>query len=245
MNESIKSGYGRQIRHFREQKGLSQTDVARHFGISYQTVQQWESDDTVPRGKRLKDLADLLDCSVSDLLFGDGIDYIETTSSNPPAKQGSLIGEYKTTGDSYYTEVRKKIKKASRYTPNELHRPLPTEVPLKYWPSQRTAALDLLGTISCPVRCSALTTAYVVEGAAASPRFNEGDVVFVDAEKEPKAGNTVLYCLSDGRYVLRRLDIEGEQRYLTAINPDWPEKFYKATESDRLMGVVLGKWVEA
>lgn len=244
MSESIKSGYGKQIRHFRELKGLSQTDIARHFGITYQAVQQWESDDTVPRGKRLKELADLLGCSVNDLMFGEGVDYIEAVVYASP-KSPNAVHEFKVKADDYYSDVRQKIKKAKRYVPNGPDGLLPTEVPLRHWPSQKITALDLIGTVSCPVRCSWGTTAYLVEGTSASPKFNDGDVIFVDAEKEPKSGSSVLYYLADGRYVLRRLDIEGDQRYLTAINPDWPEKFYKVTENDRLEGVILGKWVEA
>lgn len=45
--------------------------LARHLGISSQAISQWYSSGTVPHVDRLKEIADFLGVTVSDLLFGD------------------------------------------------------------------------------------------------------------------------------------------------------------------------------
>lgn len=51
--------------------GLSQKDVADHFGISQVSVWQWESGENYPRADKLPALAALYGCTVSDL-FDEG-----------------------------------------------------------------------------------------------------------------------------------------------------------------------------
>ena len=60
------------IRWRREQLGLTQEDIARHFGITRNAVQQWEAGKTAPRGGRLRGLAGVLQRSVQWLVTGEG-----------------------------------------------------------------------------------------------------------------------------------------------------------------------------
>ncbi len=57
-----------QIREFRLKAGLLQADVASAMGVTQSTVSQWESGQTFPASSKLTKLAELLKCSVSDLL---------------------------------------------------------------------------------------------------------------------------------------------------------------------------------
>jgi len=63
---------GNRLRERRESEQLSQSSVARRVGVTPQSVQQWESNKTTPRGKRLDALAHALGCSREWLLFGSG-----------------------------------------------------------------------------------------------------------------------------------------------------------------------------
>jgi transcriptional regulator with XRE-family HTH domain len=67
------SSLAARIKFRREHLGLTQEQVARHFGISREAVAQWEKTEegTAPRGKRLRELADLLQCSLQWLLTGE------------------------------------------------------------------------------------------------------------------------------------------------------------------------------
>jgi transcriptional regulator with XRE-family HTH domain len=49
------------LRELREDAGLSQSDVARHVGVSPAQVSRWEAGLTRPRGRHALVLLDLLD----------------------------------------------------------------------------------------------------------------------------------------------------------------------------------------
>ena len=63
---------GVRIKRAREKRGISIIDIGKHLNITPQAVHFWESGDTSPRGKRLRNLAKLLRVSVSWLQFGEG-----------------------------------------------------------------------------------------------------------------------------------------------------------------------------
>lgn len=62
---------GQRIKQARESLNWSQTDLAEKLGISPQAVQQWESGATSPRGKRLKNVANLLGVTTDWLMEDD------------------------------------------------------------------------------------------------------------------------------------------------------------------------------
>lgn len=72
---------GSRIRYAREQKGLTQLDIARFFDIQRVSVTQWESDTTKPALSRIQQLAELLGTTSAWLLEGKG--------EPPAARQGS------------------------------------------------------------------------------------------------------------------------------------------------------------
>lgn len=226
MSNQEKSGYGAQIKKYREAAGLLQSDVARHFGISPQAVQQWESDDTVPRGRRLAELAKILKCTVSDLMFGNGIKYIEETRqllleggklAEPSEKYGVPCQDAHTTGN---------------------------KVPVFRWPRQSESE-QLISFMYCPRDCKPGTVAYLIEDSSAAPDYLLRDVIYIEPSDEPDSGKAVVYRLNDGRTVLRVAECDGLNTYLKPINPAWPDQIYQVTDGDKLIGIVLGKWVAA
>ncbi|WP_164851154.1 LexA family transcriptional regulator [Larkinella soli] len=59
--------FAQKIKEYRKKHGLTQFQLAERLGIKGQSVQQWESGRTYPRGSRLSALADLLELKMSDL----------------------------------------------------------------------------------------------------------------------------------------------------------------------------------
>ena len=55
------------IKHYREQKKLSQQEVADELNISQQAIAKWENGETLPRADKLPQLAQILDCRIDDL----------------------------------------------------------------------------------------------------------------------------------------------------------------------------------
>lgn len=65
------STLGKRIAQKREQSGLSQSELARRLGLSPQAIQKWESEVSVPRGRRLDEIAGALSTSVGFLVTGE------------------------------------------------------------------------------------------------------------------------------------------------------------------------------
>ena len=63
---------GKRIKSARDKLGLSIIDIGNHLEITPQAVHFWEVGQTVPRGKRINDLAKLLKVSPHWLQFGEG-----------------------------------------------------------------------------------------------------------------------------------------------------------------------------
>ena len=104
-----------------------------------------------------------------------------------------------------------------------------------------TGAPDFPGAaarLHCPVLCGADTFALRVSGTSMEPRFVEGDLIFADPARVPAAGSFVVVRNSDGTAILRQLGEEGGRRYLTAANPDWPQRIVEADEAE-VLGVVV------
>lgn len=61
MNDEIENlDLGKKIAIAREKNGLNQTQLAERLGISPQSISHWEKNISVPRSRRLKELAEIL-----------------------------------------------------------------------------------------------------------------------------------------------------------------------------------------
>lgn len=56
------------IKEMRKCKGMKQSELARRMGVRQNTVSQWESGINHPRVDMLPDLADVLGCTLDELL---------------------------------------------------------------------------------------------------------------------------------------------------------------------------------
>ncbi len=61
----------RQLRTKREERGLSQDEVAKAIFVSRQTISNWENDKTYPDVQGLLLLSQLLEVSIDELVRGD------------------------------------------------------------------------------------------------------------------------------------------------------------------------------
>lgn len=80
--ETTANGFGSCLRELREKSGLTQEDLAEMVGVSRPTITQWETGWSVPKLKRLYDLADALACDPSD--FFDSV--------AEPARTRNVVG---------------------------------------------------------------------------------------------------------------------------------------------------------
>jgi SOS-response transcriptional repressor LexA len=76
-----------------------------------------------------------------------------------------------------------------------------------------------------------------VEGISMEPKFVEGDKIVIDPSLEALPGHFVAAKrASDGAATLKQLKQEGNEQYLYALNPDWPERIIKMNEEWSICG---------
>lgn len=101
---------------------------------------------------------------------------------------------------------------------------------------------------SCPARHSKRSYALRVRGLsmfnpASAVSFSDGDIIFVDPERDAIHGSLVITRLeADTEATFKRLIIEGDQRLLEALNPAWPNRIMRIDGDATLCGVVIGKY---
>ena len=111
-----------------------------------------------------------------------------------------------------------------------------TEIARSFSPEDPEACLP------CPVRCSAATFVLRVRGESMEPRFRDGDLIFVDPAVSPDHGRfVVVRGENSNEATFKQLIVEGERKYLKALNPDWPERIIESDSSVVICGVVVFK----
>lgn len=102
--------------------------------------------------------------------------------------------------------------------------------------------------LPCPVPHGPRTYVLRVRGESmwnphVRPSFADGDLIFVDPDKDAIHGSMVIVRLDDKHEAtFKRLVIEGDQRYLRAINPAWPEPIIQINgNAATICGVVILK----
>ena len=85
---------GKKIRAHRDELGLTQAELADKLGLTYSSVSQWESGRATPRTPILRQLADLFDTTVADLMGEDAAEAaISGTSRMVPLLGFAHMGE--------------------------------------------------------------------------------------------------------------------------------------------------------
>lgn len=68
----MESSFGKNLKFFRENKGLTQEDVAEKCGVSATCVSRWETGAWRPKPRKQSMLAEILDVSVKDFYLTNG-----------------------------------------------------------------------------------------------------------------------------------------------------------------------------
>jgi SOS-response transcriptional repressor LexA len=83
-----------------------------------------------------------------------------------------------------------------------------------------------------------------VTGMSMSPFFLPDDRIYVNPEVQTfdlQTGDLVIIaCYGETEATFKKLIIEGDNKYLQPLNPNWPEQIIKLTEDCRLVGKVVG-----
>lgn len=93
------------LRRFRIARKISKSELARRIGVSDVTIHKWENGDTSPRMGKVELIAQILDVTTDDLLFGP-----ETVQPTQP--------------DEWFSEVFSNLISQSKYSKKELAKEL-------------------------------------------------------------------------------------------------------------------------
>lgn len=78
------------LKHLREQKGLSQNKLGKMIGVNQTTIARWEDDNRIPTIDNAVDVANALDVSLIDLL-GKDLRFDNATYMAPVEEQDNMI----------------------------------------------------------------------------------------------------------------------------------------------------------
>lgn len=77
----------------------------------------------------------------------------------------------------------------------------------------------------------------MVEGMSMQPRFVEGDRVVIDPSLEAHPGDFVaVQNISENTLILRQLFQEGNDKFLYALNADWPNRIVPSSPNWAIVG---------
>lgn len=183
--------FGGRIKAARERKGLSQSAVARHLGVTRQAVTGWESDASNPSTENLVALCDFLGVTLEALTGG----MVKTATVSMPS--GTTV-EYVDDRRPEFRDVFSEVMKETTRNAIDRTRVAP-DVPVL-----GTAVGGFEGDFSFngqivdyvrrPPGVQKMKTVYAVYivGDSMFPRFEEGDLVYVHPDRPPKAGDDVI-----------------------------------------------------
>jgi len=202
-------------------KGMKPIDLVNAAGVTKSAVSQWLNDQTKTMdGKNLVAVARVLDVTESWLISGHG-----------PMRTHSVADE----NGAYITNLASIPFKSD-------------QVPVISW----VQAGDWAETadpfppgqadewVMCPVSHGKHTFVLKVRGASMEPDYRDGEWIFVDPDRQPNSGDDVVVRLDDeGEATFKRLIIEGDNQYLLAVNPGWPNRIIQINGAATVVGVVI------
>lgn len=202
---------GERVRHHRKQRGMSMAELADEWGKTREIVAGVESGAINVDPGELPRLADIL---------GVSVDHLFRENASTLAAERSANGVESRTRDT---------------------------VPLISWQDVGINDDRIGKSIVCPVAHGPKTFALHVRGESMSspnerPSFIDGDIIFVDPDR-PSQHRALIVARPPGSVeaTFRRLLIDGEQRYLEALNPSWPNRITQIGNETSIYGVVIAK----
>lgn len=206
--------------------GLSKTALAKAVGVADVSVGKWESGQNQPKGRYLNDLAAALGVSVDWLLTG---------------KEEGTAGVAESPFAGYRNVEPAVIPQGGRV-------PILSYVQAGNWREMCEQATTFDGNVeyvTASVDIGPCGFGLWLRGNSMTPQFNEGDLVIVDPDEQPRPGDFVVAKNGSDeatfkKYRPRGIDENGQEVFeLVPLNDDYPPMY-----SDRQHIEIIGVMVE-
>ncbi|HUI09870.1 MAG TPA: XRE family transcriptional regulator [Bacteroidota bacterium] len=193
----MKSTIGERLRAARERKELDQATLAAKAGVVTRTLQRWEKGEQVPDGIAITKIARVTNVQPVWLLTGEGDMF---------APAGRPENVY-----PLAASPRRKMRLA------EL--PLVSSVPAgKVATMFHPDYVDHYVTVDDVKDPGAF--ALKVKGSSMAPRIEDGDIVVVSPQSEPRSGDICVVRVND-EDTLKKVKFEGNYVHLIPLNPEF------------------------
>ena len=210
----MKNSIGERLREARENKAMDQTTLADKAGVVARTLQRWEKGEQVPDGVSITRLAKATGVQASWLLTGEGDMYAVPSR---PENMYILPG-------------------SSRRRNRLVDLPLISAVPA-----------GKVATLFHPDYAEDYVTvddikdpqafALKVKGNSMATRIEDGDVVVVSPQQEPRSGDVCVVRVN-GEDTLKKVKFEGNYIHLIPFNPEFDPVVVKRREVNFVWKVV-------
>lgn len=201
-----------------DEKGLKPADLARAAGVSNVAAGKWVHGESEPKAAKLKLIANYLGVTDDWLLSGRGSSTRMDNNVDVAQKlylEGRPIPVISWVAAGSFTSIETVVKDA------EIDEHLP--------PNKD---------------CGKNGYGLIVVGNSMKPDFKPGDRIYVNPDIQAFDLQTddlvIVACSGDTEATFKKLIIEGGERYLQPLNPNWPEQIIKLSEDCRLVGKVVG-----
>lgn len=192
--------------------GMSWAEFARRIGTTDQRVYNWRKRG-IPK-KEVDTIASILDCTTDWLLLGRKTDknhkvFAKNIEPGPEIQGYVPLISWVSAGEWTTVEDPYAMGDAEKWMP-------------------------------CPVSHGDKTFVLRVRGESMEPEYRDGDLIFVDPNRAAVNGSHVVVRLeNDLEATFKKLVIEGDQQYLMAINPSWPNRIIEIDGKATIVGVVI------
>lgn len=218
---------GKRIKAKREELKMTQSKLAELVGIRQPTLSDLEKGVNSNTTKILE-IANALDVTPEWLMYG-GDKAIPTTLDVTPIPNTVSLEK---PSDNVYVPVISWVAAGS------------------FCNIETVPIDDLIKWVPCPVPHSKNTFALKVVGVSmenpnGKPSFEDGDIIYVDPEREPENKSLVVVTLDgSSQATFKQLIIELDGKYIQPLNPNWHEQIIKINGNATINGTVIGKWTD-
>lgn len=208
------SEIGDRIKQLRENKNLTQTELAEILGMkTYTTVSKWESNDNFPKGKDLKRLAELFNVT-SDFLLGldeapKQTKKIETIYNQlDPPRQAKV---YDFASYQLKEQNNKVVPLFGQTAAN------PTELTYGDSTYGETVEVNVPDKADC---------ALVVKGDSMEPEYHDGDIVFYKTQPIIENGEMAIVEINGDGVTLKKVyfNYDEDKVILRSLNDKYADR---------------------
>ena len=199
------------------EKGLKPADLARAADVSGVAAGKWVHGESQPKAQKLKMIARFLGVSDDWLLTG---------------KEASKLDNN--------VDLSQKISIKGRPVP------VISWVQAGAWTGVDSIPVGTQFEEWLPPNPDSGKNGYglIVVGSSMKPDFKPSDRIYVNPDIQTFDLQTddlvIVSCSGESEVTFKKLIVEGDNKYLQPLNPNWPDQIIKLTEDCRLDGKVVG-----